>query len=438
MNPTLHCRREVTEVACRALKVLVLAPSFPAINQPWIDTYLEQLLKQGFEPLIFTCNSSPGKYAEKVDRLNLRQYVVDLDLCGPEFVRAFVKSSVLAPWHCLQAITRAFRASRLLARKYSISFLPTFFKTLRFSLSAPEFEQVDVIHSHDEVLAFEFVLCAFVLGKPLVYTFHGLPPKGVPPLADAKRSALYGEVSAVLVNTEFSKHQVQYIGCSPEKVQVLPQGLPLEDFPFVSHPAPRKNEPVALLSVGRYHAGKGQRYALLALRRLRDMGINAQWIFVGVGPDLEKLMAFAEKYGVGKYSVFYTELNLNEIRPLYQRCHLFVLPSLKSRKNSEWAETQGVVLQEAQASGCIPIATKVGGIPECLHDKEDAILVKDRSSKAIADAVCFLLDEPDEWVRYQENGRYNVERNFSADVVGRSMAEILTSVAQEKRPVSCA
>ncbi|KAB2890440.1 MAG: glycosyltransferase family 4 protein [Desulfobulbaceae bacterium] len=435
MNTTRHYGREAVELGYRAIKVLVLAPSFPAINQPWIDTYLEQLLRQGFEPLIFTCNSSPGKYSEKVDRLNLRQHIVDIDLRGPAFVRAFVKSIVTCPWKCIESIAKSFRVTRLLAGKYSVSFLPTFLKTLRFGFSCPEFEQVDIIHSHDEVLAFEFLLCGLMLGKPLVYTFHGLQPKGVPPLADAKRRALYGEVSTVLVNTEFSKQQVQHIGCPPGKAHVLPQGLPLEDFPFVPRPAPGKNESVSLLTVGRYHADKGQRYALLALRRLRDRGVDAYWHFVGVGPDMGNLVAFAERYGVGQHSIFHSSLNLVEILNLYQRCDLFILPSLSSRIDNRHVETQGVVLQEAQASGCIPIATKVGGIPECLHDKEDAILVKDRSSRAIADAVCYLLYRPDEWACYQEKGRHNVERNFSADVIGRSMAKILTGVVQEKRSV---
>lgn len=413
--------------------MLVLAPLFPSINQPWMDTYLEHLLKNGFSPLIYTENYAPGRYSAKVDELGLRNYVIDFSLKGSITAKAFAKKIAERPWDLISAIRRSIMLARRLNRLYRLRFLPSFIKLFRFALTGEEIGDVYIIHSHSETLAFEFLFYALMFDKPLVYTFHGLLPKGVPALADSKRKALYGDVDLVFTNTQFSKHQAQYIGCPENKITVLPQGLPLEDFPFVPRSAPGNKERLILLTVGRYHADKGQSYALLALRRLRDVGIDAQWNFVGVGPDLEKLKAFAEKYKINQHAVFYTELNLEEIRPLYQQSHIFVLPSLSGRKNNEWAETQGVVLQEAQASGCIPIATRTGGIPECLNAKEDAILVRDRSSRAIANAVIYLLERPDEWQRYQENGRRNVEQNFSADVIGRRMAEILSAVLSEKR-----
>lgn len=419
------------------INVLVLAPRFPSINQPWIDTYLEQLLDKELKPFIFTCNKSPGKYSEKVDRLNLRSHIISFDLHKSLSFGSFLKAFFTRPCNFLLSFIRAIFITRFLVKKYSLSRLPTFFKSFRFGVDSSELDNIDIIHSHDEVLAFEFMLYAAMMVKPIVYTFHGLSPKGVQPLSRSKRNALYGEVSAVLVNTIFSKKQVQQIGCSGEKVSILPQGLPLEDFPFVPREAPVKDESLSLLTVGRYHRDKGQRYALLALRRLIDDGIDAYWHFVGVGPDKSKLVSLANKLGVADCSVFHSDLSLEEIRSLYQKCHLFVLPSVSSWYHNEHVETQGVVLQEAQASGCIPIATRVGGIPECLNDKEDSILIKDRSSRAIFDAVKYLLNRPEEWSNYQKKGRYNVEQNFSASVIGRRMSEILNKWTTLSRCVSC-
>lgn len=419
-----HWRKKLAnKKAVQKNTILVLAPMFPAINQPWMDTYIEQLLQKELSPLIYTENKEPGKYMEKVDRLNLRNYIISFDHNQTLSFKTFLKALILQPLNFVIMTFKATRITRYLFKKYCLSIIPTFLKLLRFGVSSAEFEHVDIVHAHSEMLAFEFMLFALMKDKPLLYTFHGLLPKGVASISHNKRKMLYGEVSAVLVNTGFAQQQVTRLGCPVKKVLILPQGLPLDDFPFVPRTAPTRNEPLFLLTVGRYHLDKGQRYALLALRRLIDAGNVVVWHFVGVGPDKSMLVSLAKKLGVADCSFFHTELNLEEICSLYQKCHLFVLPSLNSRKNEEHVETQGVVLQEAQASGCIPIATRVGGIPECLNDKEDSILIKDRSSRAIFDAVKYLMDRPDEWGSYQKKGRNNVEQNFSAAVIGQRMAE---------------
>ena len=414
--------------------ILVLAPRFPSINQPWMDTYLEQLLRQGLTPLIITENINPEKYSEKVDRLNLHQYILDFNLDRTLSILFFTKACIKNPLKIISNLVRAIRVADTFRRRYNLAFIPSFLKALRFGIAEDLFCNVDIIHSHSEILAFEFLFLVRIMKKPLFFTFHGMPPIGVPALVKVKRKALYGEVDKVFTNTIFSKKQVQEIGCQADKVVVLPQGLPLEDFSFLKRVSPKPDEALILLTVGRYHPEKGQRYALLALRRLHNMGINVRWNFVGTGPDLQSLRSFAKKFGVEQYVFFYKELNLQELRPLYQDSHLFVLPSLGARQKRHWTETQGVVLQEAQASGCIPIATNVGGIPECVNDMKDAIIVKDRSSREIADAIIYFLKHPEEWSRFQENGRHNVEHNFSADVIGKRMAEQL-SISVKNKPI---
>jgi colanic acid/amylovoran biosynthesis glycosyltransferase len=88
-----------------------------------------------------------------------------------------------------------------------------------------------------------------------------------------------------------------------------------------------------------------------------------------------------------------------------------------------------VVLQEVQASGCVPVAFAVGGIPECLYHQEYSSLVQQKSSRPIFLAVRYLLNLPNEWRLYQPAGRAYVENNFSADVVGKMISEVLRNAA---------
>jgi glycosyltransferase involved in cell wall biosynthesis len=232
------------------------------------------------------------------------------------------------------------------------------------------------------------------------------------------------------LNTNFAKKQLRSSGCIPEKTIIIPQGLPLDEYEYLQKKCPSHGESLHLLSVGRFHRDKGHKYALLAVARLVRLGIKTNYSLVGVGPEKEKLRNMIYRLGLTDHVQLYENLDDVSLKNLYKVAHLFIFPSIDN-KHGEHVETQGVVLQEAQASGCIPIATRVGGIPECVNDKKDAILVKDRSSKAICEAVRYLLNRPEEWQCFQENGRRNVEQNFSADVIGKRMAGILRGIAAE-------
>ncbi|MBA2883003.1 glycosyltransferase involved in cell wall biosynthesis [Desulfosalsimonas propionicica] len=311
---------------------------------------------------------------------------------------------------------------------YSIERWPSFLKLLRFGLVNQDLDRVDIIHAHGEALAFQSMLLSLMRDLPFVYTFHGLLPGGLAPIPRNKREAVNGEVSRVLVNTRFAMNQVNKLGCQKSKVSILPQGLPLEEFAFAPRTCPGEKEELHLLSIGRFHRDKGYGYSLLAVARLLQAGVKVHYYMVGEGPDKNWMQTLIDKLNLSGHVTLYEAMPSDKLHEMYKKAHIFILASLGNRYD-KWAETQGVVLQEAQAIGCIPVATNVGGIPECLSHKQDSILVPEKSSRAISDAVLYLLDHPEEWCSYQENGRKNVEQNFSADVIGTRMAEILKKVA---------
>ncbi len=405
------------------MKVLVIAPRFPAINQPWIDTYLEQLQLNDIDFAICTLNAGNKKYHGKVDHLNLRSHIVGLYPHRMTDSVKFLFSSVAEPRQWTKKIVKSWRLAKEFAT-YGPRRKVTFFKMLQFGLAGKYYGKVNICHSHGESIAYEFLHYAKLFDIPMLMTFHGLPPAGVSQLSSSKRKLLYDHVEIVLVNTCGAKEQVCELGCDPKKVVVLPQGLPLEEFSYREHVF-ADDTAIYILTVARLNREKGYGYALLAMRRLLNSGIAIQYHIVGEGPEAARLSRLIERLGLTDYVTLHGSLAGEPLKNLFSSCQLFVLPSVSNKRHDEHVETQGVVLQEAQASGCIPIATRVGGIPECLNHERDALLVKDRSSKAVADAVCQLIDDGDKWQTYQRNGRQNVEENFSAAVIGKKMAAIL-------------
>ncbi|MBI3619166.1 glycosyltransferase family 4 protein [Candidatus Peregrinibacteria bacterium] len=74
------------------------------------------------------------------------------------------------------------------------------------------------------------------------------------------------------------------------------------------------------------------------------------------------------------------------------------------------SEALGNVFLEAQAAGCAVLATRVGGIPEIIHDNETGILVAPDDPPVAAAHLRALLDDASLRTRLTEAGRTNAQR----------------------------
>lgn len=403
-------------------RVLVFAERFPSIHQPWIDRYLAQLLAHGFEVQVVTLSKAATSRHQQIAALGLEGCVIVVEAGRLASLYDLLRSVLTGPATTMSALERAWprargessmrRRAAVLARAVRASGLIV--RT-----------QPRVVHVHSLGMAHALLPALEVQRIPLVLTFHGLNPQGVSQVPPHHRQAVFQQAKLVLVNTRFARDHAIELGCPADRLVVIPQGLPVDTFPFRPRAAPSAGEPMRLLSVARFHRDKGQGYSLLALKRLHNVGIAAHFHFAGVGPRLERLRTLAEKLGVHSHVTFHVSASTSELLHLYQTCHLFVLASVSSADGQEHVETQGVVLQEAQASGCIPIATRVGGIPECVRDGVDGVVVPERSALAIANAVLELHAAPERWAAMQREGRRNVEERFSAQVVGAQVGAAL-------------
>ena len=114
-----------------------------------------------------------------------------------------------------------------------------------------------------------------------------------------------------------------------------------------------------------------------------------------------------EQYGIKKKVIFLGERVDTE--ELYAVMDIFVLPSYR--------EGLGISILEASAMSRPVVASNIRGIREAIDDGKTGILVPVRYPEKLAEAIMYLLSNPDQAKKMGEEGRKKVEREFSTDMV---------------------
>ncbi|MFN0100924.1 MAG: glycosyltransferase, partial [Bryobacteraceae bacterium] len=76
------------------------------------------------------------------------------------------------------------------------------------------------------------------------------------------------------------------------------------------------------------------------------------------------------------------------------------------------------------ASGCCPIASRVGGNPELIADGENGLLFEKGDAAGLAGALRRVILDGEYRRRLRENSVRRIEREFSLEASARRMAAI--------------
>jgi len=137
-----------------------------------------------------------------------------------------------------------------------------------------------------------------------------------------------------------------------KRVEIMSQvALPVEELGLLSQvPLPPK-EPVRFLSVGRLLHWKGFH---LAIRAFAQSGVKeAEYWFVGEGPEQRRLEALARRLGVADRVRFLGKLPREKVLEVLAQVHALIHPSLH--------ESGGWVVMESIAAGRPVICLDLGG-----------------------------------------------------------------------------
>ncbi len=134
--------------------------------------------------------------------------------------------------------------------------------------------------------------------------------------------------------------------------------------------------------VGRLSSEKGPNVFVEALEALHDLHVTAA--VIGEGPELEALRRLARRIGLADRLRFYGAL------PAASR----LFPAFDCIVLSSHTEGTPMVLLEAMAAGVPIVATRVGGVPDVVTERE-ALLVSPGDPETLAGAIRQVLEHPE-------------------------------------------
>jgi len=181
-----------------------------------------------------------------------------------------------------------------------------------------------------------------------------------------------------------------------------------------------------IIFAGRFVSIKGPDILINAWPTIVKAHPNARLILLGSGRDqsdsIEQLLR--EKIIDEKIQNVYLEGETNTPEDYFKLANIFVMPSKR----------EGIpnVLLEAMASGLATVGTKIGGIADLIEDQKRGILIPYRDEKNLAQAIIFLLNNPEKQESFGNQAREYVVEHLTFDKIAQQYFDTYTYLLREK------
>lgn len=394
------------------MKVAFLLRKFPVLSETFILDQIVELIRQGVDVDIYSIyrgdESDSHPLLKRYHLLELTRFptipfsqkVIVRLLRSPQLFWTAGK----APFHL--------QVRCLNIAKYRQQ---AFFLHLLYLSSILDGNQTyDIIHCHFGMYGLvgaDLRDLGLIHGK-LVTSFHGMDIHVYPKRYGVSvYQRLFTQGDLFTVNSNFTKSKLLQMGCPFHKLVKLPVGLRTQQY--VADFIRKDIDVVRILTVARLTEKKGIRYAIKAVARLHNRFPYIQYEIVGKGPLHASLRELIYDLEASDYIHLIGPRDQSELRHLYTHSHIFVLPSITASNGD--MEGQGLVLQEAQASGLPVVSTWHNGIPEGILVDQSGFLVPERDIESLAEKLACLIEDKHQRQQMGEVGQAFVRQHFDVE-----------------------
>lgn len=245
---------------------------------------------------------------------------------------------------------------------------------------------------------------------PYVITAHGTEVLLAQSNWLKKKVALsvYNQANKIFCVSHFTQNLVIQLGVSSKKVRRTPLGV---NYRKTSNDQGLNEQLIQLhklhgkkiiLTLARLTARKGQDTMIQVMPKVLEKIPEAIYLIVGRGEDEQRLKSLVDRLGLSEHVIFAGYVEDQKKDAYYQISDLYVM---LSRQEGLFVEGFGLTLLEAGMHGKSVIAGRHGGVPDAVIDGETGTLVDPYNIDEIANAVIYLLENPQLAARMGENAQ---------------------------------
>jgi glycosyltransferase involved in cell wall biosynthesis len=262
------------------------------------------------------------------------------------------------------------------------------------------------------------------VGAPIAVTLHSTYMRTMKEQLQmlAYRPAFWSAACAIFVCEKQRRHWLAR-GLFGRRNRVVYNGVDLEHWQAVNAAALRRalgfaetDYVIGLSAVLRPEKNAVQ--LVDAVARLVQRGIPARALFIGDGPEREKVRQTASNLGVSDRVVI--SGFQQDVRPFLSACDVVTLTS--------FTEAFSLAAIEAMALGRPVVHAEVGGAAEMIHSGHDGWLFPVNDTDTLVDRLAAAAD-PVARARMGENARATVVQRFSEHAMVERYEEILTEIS---------
>jgi len=304
---------------------------------------------------------------------------------------------------------RIYRVNQLRIRKINVihNIIATYCKTKEIIRK----EQIEIVHCHNDFSG-SLVIKFLPRYIPVVLTIHSsMFLEMIEMKKFTKAKFLLKRPDFLIAPSTELLETASRFSVPKKDSSYIPNGIDIQKFnPYIDGSNLRKKLGISLNHIvvfcpRRLEHKNGVIYFAEAIKLIVNNNAKIKVIIAGEGDERKNIERRLEMDGVRDFVNLVGNIPNYQMPKYYAASDIVLLPSLK--------EATSIAGLEAMASGKALIGTNVGGIPQIIENKKTGLIIKPRSSNAIAKAILMLVKDKYFRERLGKNARERVEKRFS-------------------------
>lgn len=170
-------------------------------------------------------------------------------------------------------------------------------------------------------------------------------------------------------------------------------------------------------------------YPTLAFPKVLEKFPNAKLVYAGMGEAFEELKALVSEKGLENQVTLLGAIPHKEVKDFFALADVVLVPSIHS---AGVEEATSISALEAMGSGIPLIACAVGGLKEIVDHEKDGLLVEERNTGELEDAMIYLLENPETGAALAKRARQKIEEEYSHLAAAEKYEQIYVSALEQK------